>query len=111
MQLCREQVLGQVSVIFKDFVRRVAIRKGHDEIVAKEVGGKIFTFGSFRLGVHGRGSDLDTLCVAPNFVKREDFFDVDHPESMFNLLKAQSEVKEITVGYFHMLGVDSMNLC
>ncbi|KAJ3047144.1 polynucleotide adenylyltransferase [Rhizophlyctis rosea] len=92
----REVVLGQVNVIFKEFVRRVAIRKGIDEIVAQEVGGKIFTFGSFRLGVHGRGSDLDTLCVAPNFVEREDFFDVDHPDSMFNLLKIQPEVKEIT---------------
>ena len=31
------------------------------EIVAKSVGGKIFTFGSFRLGVHTKGEVYEHL--------------------------------------------------
>lgn len=48
--------------------------RGHSEVAIRNAGGKIFTFGSYRLGVHGPGADLDTLCVVPKHVEREDFF-------------------------------------
>ena len=32
--------------------------QGKTEEEAKEVGGKIFTFGSYRLGVHGKGKEV-----------------------------------------------------
>ncbi|KAI9011184.1 polymerase [Gaertneriomyces semiglobifer] len=87
----REVVLAKLDSIFKEFVKRVGLSRGIPESMADEVGGKIFTFGSYRLGVHGKGSDIDTLCVAPKFVKREDFF-----KDMYDVLKARSEVTEIT---------------
>lgn len=61
------------------------------EAVANDAGGKIFTFGSYRLGVHGAGADIDTLCVAPKHVTRDDFF-----EDMVEALKARPEVTELT---------------
>lgn len=37
--------------------------------------GKVFNYGSFRLGVYGPGSDMDTLVVAPRYVTRDDYFE------------------------------------
>ncbi|KAJ3606121.1 hypothetical protein NHX12_025642 [Muraenolepis orangiensis] len=54
------------------------------------VGGKIFTFGSYRLGVHTKGADIDALCVAPRHVERTDFF-----SSFYEKLKEQEEVKDL----------------
>merc|ERR1711974_234804 len=72
----REVVLGRVDALVEEFVYRASIQHGLSENAARASGGKIFTFGSYRLGVHGPGSDIDTLCVAPKHVQREDFFEI-----------------------------------
>lgn len=36
---------------------------------------KLYTFGSYQLGVHSPGSDIDALCVAPMHITRSSFFD------------------------------------
>lgn len=82
--------MGKLDAMVKDFVYRVSISHGMSETLARSAGGKIFTFGSYRLGVHGPGSDIDTLCVVPKHVQREDFFSVF--ESM---LKEREEVTEV----------------
>lgn len=71
-----ELVLGRIAALVKKFVYKISIARGLSEAAAQAAGGKIFTFGSYRLGVHGPGSDIDTLCVVPKHVSREDFFDV-----------------------------------
>ena len=62
------------------------------EEVAEKVGGKVCTFGSFRLGVNSQGGDIDTLCIAPRHIERVDFF-----TSFAELLKKQPEVQKFTV--------------
>ncbi|PCH40954.1 polymerase [Wolfiporia cocos MD-104 SS10] len=87
----REIVLGRLAALVKKFVYNVAIKQGFSETTASNSGGKIFTFGSYRLGVHGPGTDIDTLCVVPKHVSREDFFDVFEP-----MLKSTEGVTEIS---------------
>ncbi|OAD79987.1 hypothetical protein PHYBLDRAFT_185012 [Phycomyces blakesleeanus NRRL 1555(-)] len=87
----RVVVLGKLNLMVKDFVYRVSKSKGFPDSLAKEAGGKIFTFGSYRLGVHGAGADIDTLCVVPKHVEREQFFTI-----MYEMLKERSEVTELT---------------
>lgn len=48
----------------KEFVYRVSKMKGFPDSLAREAGGKIFTFGSYRLGVHGSGRISLTLFCA-----------------------------------------------
>jgi poly(A) polymerase len=60
--------------------------------VAEKVGGKVCTFGSFRLGVNSKGGDIDTLCIAPRHIERVDFF-----TSFAELLKKQPEIQKFMV--------------
>ncbi|PWN41576.1 Poly(A) polymerase [Ceraceosorus guamensis] len=87
----REVVLGKISGMVKDFVYRASIARGFSESAAQAAGGKVFAFGSYRLGVHGPGADVDTLCVVPKHVQREDFFGVFE-----QMLRAREEVTEVS---------------
>jgi poly(A) polymerase len=84
--------LGRVAALVKAFVKKVSLANGLSEAAASAAGGKIFTFGSYRLGVHGPGSDIDTLCVVPKHVTREDFF-----ETFEMMLRELDGVTEISV--------------
>ena len=59
-------------------------------IVIENVGGKIFTCVSYRLGVYTKGADIDALCIAPRLVDWSDFF-----TSFYGKLKLQEEVKDL----------------
>ncbi|KAK2747766.1 polynucleotide adenylyltransferase [Myotisia sp. PD_48] len=70
----RKQTLHLIQRVTLEFVRSVSRKKGLSQAAIDAAGGKIFTFGSYRLGVYGPGSDIDTLVVAPKHVTRDDFF-------------------------------------
>jgi len=70
----REQVLGKLNKIIEEWVKNVGIKQGLSEQLAADAGSRLVTFGSYRLGVHSPGADIDTLCIAPRHVTRKDFF-------------------------------------
>ncbi|KAJ4419333.1 polynucleotide adenylyltransferase [Gnomoniopsis sp. IMI 355080] len=73
----RETVLKSLQNIAVEFVRKVAERTHADNpAIQKTARGRIFTYGSYRLGVFGPGSDIDTLVVGPKYVTREHFFEL-----------------------------------
>ncbi|XP_018014796.1 poly(A) polymerase type 3 isoform X2 [Hyalella azteca] len=86
----RFEVLGKLNTLVKDWIRQVSLDKNMPEQIADTVGGKICTFGSYRLGVAGRGADIDALCVAPRHIERQDYF-----TSFYDILKEQPEVTEL----------------
>ncbi|KZP13435.1 polymerase [Athelia psychrophila] len=93
----REVVLGRVAAVVRKFVKTVSLSRGLSEAAAIAAGGKIYTFGSYRLGVHGPGSDIDTLCVVPKHVLREDFFEVFEP--MVKELEGCTEVSGVSEAF------------
>ncbi|CAH0546150.1 unnamed protein product [Brassicogethes aeneus] len=83
-------ILGKLYCLVKQWIKDLSISRNMPENVAENVGGKIYTFGSYRLGVHNKGADIDALCVAPRHIYRTDFFG-----SFYELLKQQPEVSDL----------------
>ncbi|CCH62023.1 hypothetical protein TBLA_0G00760 [Henningerozyma blattae CBS 6284] len=86
----RVNILKTLQKLTEEFVYRVSKKKNMSDGMARDSGGKVFTFGSYRLGVHGPGSDIDTLIVVPKHVSRDDFFTI-----FAELLRGREEIEEI----------------
>ncbi|XP_024930545.3 nuclear poly(A) polymerase 4 isoform X2 [Ziziphus jujuba] len=87
----REEVLGRIDQVVKGWVKLLTRQRGYTDQMVEDANAVIITFGSYRLGVHGPGADIDTLCVGPSYVNREeDFFIVLH-----NILSEMEEVTEL----------------
>lgn len=86
----REDVLGKMDVVCKEWCARVGVQRGLSLELACAAGAKLFTFGSYRLGVDGAGADVDALCVGPRHVQRSDFF-----SSLCDLLESQPGVTDL----------------
>lgn len=83
----RSRVLLRVQQLFKNFVKNVAINVCKmTEEDAEDAGGDLLVSGSHRLGVRDIKADIDTICVAPNFITRVHFFTIlkdelsNHPD-------------------------------
>ncbi|XP_021847740.1 LOW QUALITY PROTEIN: nuclear poly(A) polymerase 4-like [Spinacia oleracea] len=87
----REEVLNRIREIVKGWVKQLTRQRGYTDQMVDDANALIYTFGSYRLGVHGPGADIDTLCVGPSYVNRdEDFFIILH-----DILAETEEVTEL----------------
>lgn len=90
----RKKTLQAIQKITVEFVKLVLTRKNKPQFVINSAGGKIFTYGSYRLGVYGPGSDIDTLVVVPKDVDREDFF--THFPDLLQKMAPPGAIEEMT---------------
>lgn len=85
------EVLSKLNNLVKEWVLDISVNvRNMPKNMAEQVGGKIYTFGSYRLGVHQKGADIDALCVAPRHINRSDYF-----SSFYELLKTHPEVTDL----------------
>ncbi|KAK3379736.1 Poly(A) polymerase [Lasiosphaeria ovina] len=71
----RQRILRSLEEITNEFVRRAAREKEpKNTILIRDAHGRVFTYGSYRLGVYGPGTDIDTLVVAPKYVTVDQYF-------------------------------------
>uniref|UniRef100_A0A915CZ81 polynucleotide adenylyltransferase n=1 Tax=Ditylenchus dipsaci TaxID=166011 RepID=A0A915CZ81_9BILA len=75
--------------LVKDWIHSLHVRKLPNSHVEK-VGGKIFGFGSFRLGDFFKEADMDILCVAPDVANSKDFF-----TGFYDVLEKHPKVTQI----------------
>lgn len=105
----RKTTLQLIQKITIEFVRQVSKLKGLSQSGIDAAGGKIFTFGSYRLGVYGPGSDIDTLVVVPKHVTREDFF--EHFPKVLEHMAPPGAVEEMTPVPDAFVPIIKLELC
>jgi poly(A) polymerase len=97
----RERVLNRMGALCREWIKSVCLEKGLPIEVADSAGGQLFTSGSYRLGVHEPGADIDTILVAPSVCRRVDFFGTANvteenpqrdPSSLAERIKAHPDV-------------------
>lgn len=67
-QNTRFKVTIGLGKIIRDWIKECGRKDQKDSDTIQNSGGKIFEFGSYRLGVHAPGTDIDALCVAPRHI-------------------------------------------
>ena len=72
--MMRTQVVAEMDTLVKQWIRSEGLKKRISWSLLEEIGGKVVSFGSFKLSVVDRESDLDLLCVLPKLISRENFF-------------------------------------
>lgn len=74
----RERVLNRMGALCREWIKSVSLKRGLPKDVVDSAGGQLFTSGSYRLGVHEPGADIDIILVTPNVCTRQDFFGTVH---------------------------------
>ena len=74
MQL-RTRSIQMLQEIVETWYLHVGHEQGVDRHLLENKKAKLLVFGSYRLGVHFQGTDIDAICVFPTFVAKEEFLD------------------------------------
>ncbi len=74
----RERVLDRMGQLCRSWIKNVCLKIPLPRDAVENAGGQLYTSGSYRLGVHEPGADIDTILVAPNVCRKDDFFGTNY---------------------------------
>jgi len=112
----RQEILDNLQTIIEEWTYSVGVtHAGLDDETARLATGRIFVFGSTKLGVVTPGSDVDSVCVAPKHVSRDYFFDglvpiLENTEGVTNVKAVPEAYTPIITFLYHGVDVD-MGFC
>ncbi|CAN6721637.1 unnamed protein product [Malus baccata var. baccata] len=84
------------EIIVKGWVKQLTSQRRYTDQMVEDANDVIFTFGSYRLGVHGPGADIDTLCVGPSYVNRGVIYAYTFTYFIIILHDILAELEEVT---------------
>lgn len=71
----RYKTIKEIESLINDWQQEIAVKnKKVEPIEARTRIAKVLSFGSFKLGAHLPQTDLDLICLFPNYIKSEEFF-------------------------------------
>lgn len=91
----RIDILMVLNTLVEEWVKQVSRSQNMPKESVLKVGGRIYTFGSYRLGVHQKGADIDALCVVPRNIDHKHFF-----TTFYKILCKQPETTDCRVSNF-----------
>jgi len=86
----RKMIVCELDTLVKQWIRSEGLRQSMKWNKVEQVGGKVVSYGSYKLQVVDKESDLDLLCAVPKHVAREDFF-----KNLYEQLAKKDEVTEL----------------
>lgn len=70
MQL-RTKSIQNLQEFIEKWYMEIGLKSNYDKATLESKKAKLLVFGSYRLGVHFAGTDIDTIGVFPSFVSKE----------------------------------------
>ncbi|EGR32994.1 nuclear poly polymerase npap nucleotidyltransferase protein binding, putative [Ichthyophthirius multifiliis] len=83
----KDEAAKQLRIIIKNWIQQINAEKQ----IENNHGGDLLFFGSYKLKVNSRGSDIDAVCLCPFYVEREKNFFGD----LVHILSQKKEITEL----------------
>ena len=102
----RTRSIQYLQEIVETWYLKVGVeQKKMERVLLESKKAKVLVFGSYRLGVHFAGTDIDTICVFPNFITKEEFLDdfkqylskYDNISDVLRIQEAQTPIIKVKV--------------
>jgi len=102
----RKRVLALLNECTKRWGKMIWKKKDLPDGKMHDSSPKLFTFGSYRLGVHDPNADIDILCILPQHIEREDFF-----TSLYEIIRVENGFSNVTPIVNAKVPVIKMEIC